>query len=818
MVDVAQWLADLGLSQYREAFDEHAIDGVILKKLNDDDLKELGVKALGHRKRLLEGIAALSAPSDVASFQNESENRPARDAERRQLTLLFCDLVGSTELSGKLDPEDLAVIMRAYRGVCQNQIDRWGGHVAKFLGDGVLAYFGFPVAHEDDAERAVRAGLDLVREVAKLTTDDGRHLSARIGIATGLVIVGELIGDGASLEEAVIGETPNLAARLQALAKPGNIALSPLTRELVNGLFELESEGAQNLKGFADPIEAWRVVGSKAGVSRFAARAGRSLTPVVGRDRELALFDDLWRQAAASQGQMMLISGEPGIGKSRLTQAMEERVGTQPCTTLTLQCSPFHTSSALHPVIELLEQRAGFLQDDADDIRLDKMERSLSRDLPEGSQLSFLIASLLSLPTARYPDPDLSALRQKEKTLTALSEYLEAMAQSNPMLLIVEDVHWIDPTSLELLDQLIERLGTQSMLTILTYRPEFQPSWLGQSHVHTLFLNRLPKGQSAAVVVGVTGGKSLPSDILEQIVEKTDGVPLFLEELTKTVLESDFIVDAGDHFSVQGDLPPLAIPASLHDSLAARLDRFSHVKEVAQIGAAIGREFPYALIALTSSTGVDLAEALDSLLDAGLLFKRGAAPEATYIFKHALVQDAAYQSMLVAKRQLIHAKIAAVSQFEDIARQQPEIIAQHYASAGLYDKAVTYWKAAGDLALRSSAVVEAVAHLKHGIGDLQRSEIGKNKATTELELQLALGAALIAFKGYAAPETGQAYERAVELCEATGAKEHLAPALYGLALFHMDAGRLRKSVEVAESLLARAEDVNFRAMKGHKTV
>jgi len=492
MVDVAQWLADLGLSKYGDAFDEHAIDGDILEKLNDDDLKEIGVKALGHRKRILEAIKALSVSKEAGPPTEVSEAQPARDAERRQLTLLFCDLVGSTELSGQLDPEELAQVIRSYQKACQTGIDRWGGHTAKFLGDGVLAYFGFPEAHEDDAERAVRAALDLVQDVAELTAR-GRCLSARVGIATGLVIVGELIGEGASLEEAVIGETPNLAARLQALAQPGSVTISPLTRKLVEGNFEFEDQGEHILKGFAEPIQVWSVTGSKVGVSRFTARTGQNLTPLIGRDRELDLFADLWRQAAGSQGQMLLISGEPGIGKSRLTQAMRDRLGDQPVGAVAFQYSPFHMNSALYPVIERIEQAAMWQPDDTDDARLDKIERLLSEALPDERDAPTLIASLLSLPTERYPRLNLTAQRQKEKTLEALIDYLESFARDQPALLIFEDVHWIDPTSLELLDQLADRLQSLAMLVILTYRPEFQPTWLGQAHVNSVLLNRLPK-------------------------------------------------------------------------------------------------------------------------------------------------------------------------------------------------------------------------------------------------------------------------------------------------------------------------------------
>ncbi len=817
MVDVAQWLADLGLSQYSDAFEEHAIDGDILKKLNNDDLKELGIKALGHRKRLLEAIAAFSATNAADSPPKPAETQPAREAERRQLTLLFCDLVGSTELSRQLDPEELAEVMRSYQKTCQTKIDRWGGHTAKFLGDGVLAYFGFPEAHEDDAERAVRAGLDLVRGVAELMAGD-RRLSARVGIATGLVIVGDLIGEGASLEEAVIGETPNLAARLQALAEPGCVAISALTRDLVGELFDVQDLGTHLLKGFAQPVQVWGIVGAKAGVSRFAARAGRDLAPMVGRERELALFDDLWRQALVAQGQMLLIAGEPGIGKSRLTEAMAQRIAGRPVTTVTFQCSPFHMNSALYPVIERIEQAAMWQPDETDDARLDKIECLLNEALPDERDAPALIAALLSLPAERYPRLNLTAQRQKEKTLAALIDYLESLARGQPALLVFEDVHWIDPTSLELLDQLADRLKSLAMVVILTYRPEFQPTWLGQAHVNSVLLNRLPKSQSTQMIAGVIGGKALPAMILEQIVEKTDGVPLFLEELTKTVIESGFLVDSGDHFTIKGDLPPLAIPTSLRDSLAARLDRFSHIKEVAQIGAAIGREFSHSLVAfLSSSDDEQLAVSLNNLLEAGLIFKRGTGAEVIYIFKHALVQDAAYQSMLIARRHQLHAKIAhtLIERFKETADQQPEVIAHHFSEAGIYDQAADYWRQAGELALRRSATAEAAAHLRRGISDLQKCPAVDSRARDELELQLALGAALIASKGYAAPETGEAYERAVELCDLAGATDKLAPALYGLSLFHMDSGRLRKSVEVARTLLKRTNDSSAQIL-GHR--
>jgi class 3 adenylate cyclase len=711
MLDVARWLAEQGLEQYADAFAANAIEGDVLRKLTGEDLKELGVVALGHRKRLLEAIAALreeSAPA-YSSHRREARSALVGAAERRQLTVLFCDLVGSTELAARLDPEDMAAVIRAYQERCAQVIGRWGGHVAKYMGDGVLAYFGWPVAHEDEAERAVRAGLALGQALAGVTTPATEPLAVRVGIATGLVMVGELIGDGAAREETVVGETPNLAARLQALAAPASVVISQATRRLVGGLFEFEDLGPQRLRGFAAPLAAFRVAGERWAEGRFEARQSARLTPLVGRDEEIALLLRRWQQVKDGEGHVVLLSGEPGIGKSRLVREVRARLESEPHVRLLYQCSPHHTTSPLHPVIEQLERAAGFGRDDPHETKLDKLAALLARGTDRPEQAVPLIAALLGLATeSRYPALDLTPQRQKQLTLQALVDQLDGLAAAQPVLLAYEDVHWSDPTTQELLGLTIERLQRLPVLLLITYRPEFSPPWPSQPHVSALALSRLGRREGAALVERVVRDKALPDEVAAQIVAKTDGVPLFVEELTKTVLESGLLKDAGDHYELAGALPPLALPSTLHDSLLARLDRLAPVKEIAQIGAALGREFSHGLLAgVADRPEADLQAGLDQLVAAELVYRRGTPPEVTYSFKHALVQDAAYGTLLKSRRQQLHARIAQVltDQFPEMVETQPELLAHHCTQAGFIEKAVEYWASrwrTGGEALRQS--------------------------------------------------------------------------------------------------------------------
>ena len=810
MLDVARWLAEQGLGHHAEAFAENGIAGDVLRELTDADLKELGLN-LGDRKRLLKAIAALAARSTDARAETAGPTATPsvpREAERRQLTVLFCDLVDSTELAARLDPEDLRAVMGAYQAACAEVIGRFDGHVAKFLGDGVLVYFGWPAAHEDDAERAVRAGLQLVETIARLQPHADVRLQARIGIATGQAVVGDLIGEGASREEAVVGETPNLAARLQALAGPGGVAIGQATRRLLGGLFELEDLGPVRLKGFAEPLAAFRVAGEGRAEGRFEAKQTASLTPLVGRDEELALLLRRWRQARDGEGQMVLLSGEPGIGKSRLVRELRARLEDEPHIAILCQCSPHHTTSPLHPVIAQLERAAGFTPRDSPETRLDKLETLLARGAQALHEAVPLIAALLGIPSGeRYPALDLAPQRQKQLTLQALLDQLKTLAAGQAVLLAYEDVHWVDPTTQELLGLTIERIQRLPVLCVVTFRPEFSPPWTGP-HVSALPLTRLGRREGAAMVEQVTQDKELPEEVAAQIVAKTDGVPLFIEELTKTVLESDLLQDAGDHYELIGPLPPLAIPATLHDSLLARLDRLAPVREIAQIGATIGREFSHALLAgVADRSEAELEAALDQLVQSELIFRHGTPPEATYSFKHALVQDAAHGTLLKSRRQQLHARIAEVleTQFPQTAETQPEILAYHCKQAGLSEKAVAYWYQAGRQAMARSAMVEAAAQLTQALELLAGLPGGPDRDHKELDLQIALGAALIATRGWAAPEVERACARARELCAGEDQIPQLLAALYGLFLHHLHWSSKHVALQIARELLQLAE-------------
>jgi len=805
-VDIVSWLKDLGLARYAEAFRDNDIDARILPSLSAEDLKELGVTSLGHRKKLLEAIAALQEPA-VARADTSTPAMP-REAERRQLTVMFVDLVGSTTLTARLDPEDMGQVIRAYQGCCTEVVERWGGHVAKYMGDGVLAYFGWPQAHEDEAERAVRAGLALAEAVGRLASPTGAPLAARVGIATGLVMVGELVGEGAAKEQTVVGETPNLAARLQVLAAPGKVVISQATRRLLGGLFELAELGPLRLKGFAGPLAAWRVEGEGRAEDRFVALHGAHLTPLVGRKHELNILLERWAWAKDGDGQVVLLWGEPGIGKSRITQTLRERLADEPHVRLRYFCSPYHINSALHPVLDQLGRAAGFVANEAAEAKLAKLAMILGDHAPDVAEAVALLAPLSSIPSGeRYPALDLSPQRQKRRTLEVLAEQLEGLAARQPVLMILEDAQWVDPTTLELFDLIVESIGRLRVLLLVTFRPEFNPPWTGHAHVTQLSLNRLSHRQASAMVERLSGGRALPAEVVEQIVSRTDGVPLFVEELTKMVLESGLLTDAGDHYELSGPLPPLAIPATLHDSLTARLDRLAPVKEVAQIGAVIGREFPHELIAAVSPlSAADLTAALDQLLQSELIFRRGTPPDAAYSFKHALVQDTAYQSLLKARRQTLHAKVAGLMQQPEKAEYEPELVAHHLTQAGDAERAIGYWRRAAQRASERSAHREAVAHLRQAIELLRQLPETQARDRLELQLQISLGAALIVLYGYSPPMAEGVYERARDLAQKLAERAQLFTVTWGLWMINQTRGQVTKGRPLADELLALAEE------------
>ncbi len=601
MTALGRWLAEIGLGSYDVVFSSNKIDFDVIRSLTDADLRELGL-ALGDRKRLLQAAAKLDEqrPADI-SFPAVAPTLPHEAAiplggERRQLTVMFCDLVGSTALSEKLDPEELRRLLDAYRTLCGEVIARYDGFIARYVGDGILTYFGWPTAHEEDAERAVRAALEIVHTARRASSTE--DLSVRIGIATGPVVVGAVAGTG-DRSELAVGSTPNLAARLQGLATGDEIVIATSTRRLAGNAFELTDLGEHDLKGIAEPVHAWRVERALMTESRFEAhRGGSTLTPLVGRGAELDLLLSRWSQAQDGEGQVVLLSGEPGIGKSRVLNALRQRLEVQGVQALRFQCSPYHVNSAFWPAIDNLERALKFARDETEDAKLDKLEALIVTHYGRPLTDVRFVASMLSLPCeARYGALPMMPQKHKDETLRTLVDITEAVARKQPNVLLFEDAHWADPTTLEVLDLLIDRVRTIPLLVVLTYRPEFQSRWSQRGHVGALNLSKLTRSQSAAIVSALAGGKALPEALFEQILTRTDGVPLFVEELTKSILELGGLKEAGDHYEYSGSARTVSIPATLRDSLMARLDRFVPVKEIAQIGAAIGREFSYELIA-----------------------------------------------------------------------------------------------------------------------------------------------------------------------------------------------------------------------------
>ena len=812
MQQIADWLEKLGLSEYADRFAENGISVAALPHVTDQDFKDIGV-LLGHRRILLAAIGELAgAPTATPEPAVETKPKPQEAAERRQVTVMFSDLVGSTALSARMDPEDLREVISAYQKCVAETVARFGGFVAKYMGDGVLVYFGYPQAHEDDAERAVRAGLELVAAVGGLQTH--APLQTRVGIATGLVVVGDLIGSGASQEQAIVGETPNLAARLQSIAEPNTVIIAENTRKLVGNLFEIRDLGAQDLKGIVAPTRAWAALRPSSVESRFEALHASGLTELVGREEELEILLRRWSKAKSGEGQVVLLSGEPGIGKSRLTAALLEAVAAEPQIRLRYFCSSQHTDSALYPIMSQVERAAGFAHDDPAQAKLDKLDVLLSRSLTP-RQDTALLAEMLSLPNdRRYPALELTAQQRRQKTLEALTAQLEALSRSSPVLMIFEDVHWIDPTSLEVLGRTVDRLRTLGVLLVITYRPEFEPPWIGRPYVTALSLNRLGERQIAALIEWVTGNKSLPESIRHDIIERTDGIPLFVEEMTKAVLEAQ---GEGTGVSALATMPSpsVGLPASLHASLMARLDRLGPAKEVAQIGAVLGREFSHALLAAVARKSEKaLQSALDRLFVAGLLFRQGVPPHASYLFKHALVQDAAYGTLLREPRRALHARIVETleNQFAEITESRPELLARHSTEAGLIEKAVGLWGEAGLRSLERSSLVEAAEQLTQALTLIAKLPASPALRRQEIKLQVALITPFIHVKGYAAPETKAAVERArllIEQAEALGEPPE-DPLLWfsvlnGFWLANYVAGNGDAICEIANQFLALAE-------------
>ena len=814
MQEIADWLKTLGMSEYAQRFAENGIDVAALRHLTDQDLKDIGV-LLGHRRKMLAAIGELAGAAPAPPGPTTTTEPKTQDtAERRQVTVMFSDLVGSTALSARMDPEDLREVISAYQKCVAETVRRFGGFVAKYMGDGVLVYFGYPEAHEDDAAQAVRAGLELIGAVSSLKHD--APLQTRVGIATGLVVVGDLIGSGEAQERGIVGETPNLAARLQGIAEPNMVVIADGTRRLLGNLFELEDLGAKDLKGIAGPVRAWAALRASSAEGHFEALHTTDLTALVGREEELELLLRRWSRAKTGEGQVVLLSGEGGIGKSRLTAALLEHLASEPHTRLRYFCSPQHTDSAFYPIIGQMERAAGLGYDDKPQAKLDKLGAVLAKTSTSPEDAA-LFAEMLSLSNdGRYPALALTPVQRRQRTLEALTAQLAGLASQQPLLMIFEDAQWIDPTSLEALGRVVDRIKTLPVLLIVTFRPEFNPPWVGQSGVTSVTLNRLGEREAEAIIARLVGNKELPADVMAEIVQRTDGIPLFVEEMTKAVLEAEGEGDAR-RLAAAVPSPALAVPASLHALLMARLDRLGPAKETAQIGAAIGREFGYELIEpVAQRPERELQAALDQLGESGLLFCRGVPPHSTYLFKHALVQDAAYSTLLRGRRQELHARVAAALEayFSDLVERQPELLAHHLSAAGDTERAVDQWLKAGQRAAGGQAHVEAIAHFERGLGLLASLPDAPARDTREIELQLALGVSLIT-KGM---RSRQAYGRARELAEKSGDQRQLFQATYGLWQGAQGSGRLSAARPLADRLMqlaVRAADDGLHLQAHH---
>ena len=806
--DIAEWLGRQGLGQYAQTFAENHIDYSVLPDLTEDDLEKLGI-SLGHRKKLLRAIDEVWGTRQARDTMKVARTgaeatSPAqhRDAEFRQITVMFCDLVGSTQLSEKLDPEDLQKIIDSYRRECSTAIRRYGGEVARYLGDGVLAFFGWPYAHEDDAPRAVHAALEIVSVVTKIS--ESVTLACRVGVCSGPVVVGEIRNSTASWSMDAVGETPNIAARLQTLAEPDTVLISESTRRLVSATFDLQSLGPQALKGITEPVRAYRVLAAKSAGSRFEAAHAGTLTPLVGRSSELRLLLDRWEKVKEGDGQVILLSGIPGVGKSRLLHELKSHVEEEPHILLHHQCSPYHNQSAFHPVIEQIEQAAHLIAREADADKITKLQAYLPRSTNSSIEPLLLIANLLSISTENQQHlSELTPQQIKNRTISTLVEMLLAFSVQRPTLCIFEDAHWLDPSTLELLELMISRIAHARVLLIVSSRPEFRPTWLAHANVSTHSLTRLSQAEVRTMIRDLLRGGNMPQKLVDQIIEKADGVPLFIEELTSSTLSAPLRETLG-HTEQPASL---RVPETLSDALMERLDRAAPSRRVAQIAAVIGREFSDDLLSAAARIDEeDMQSALSLLEQADIIYRVGISPFVRFAFKHVLLRDAIYDSLLKSKRQQIHADIAAilVHDFPKLVENQPEVLALHYQEASNHQMAIRYWFESGQRALAHSANVEAIANFRKALQLLNALPETPERIKQEIDIQLALGIPLIAVRGYTAAETREAFSRARTLCLRLGDIPEYFQALFGLWGNHWMCGKNDEALRMADEFLSRS--------------
>ena len=827
---VIELLQREGRTSYRALKRQFALDDEYLADLKVEliEVKQLAVDQDGTMLVWTGAAHVVSAPPRMPPSRRLRPSQPHRRLRRpNAASSPCCSVIWWTRraLASQLDPEELRQVVQAYQATCAKVIARFEGHIAQYLGDGLLVYFGYPLAHEDDAQRAVRAGLGIVEAMGQLNTSLGPerevHLAVRLGIHTGLVVVGD-VGGGARQEQLALGETPNLAARLQGLAAPNTLVISAATFQLLGGFFACQPFGTPLLKGLAQPLAVYRVLYESMARSRLEAASSTGWTPLVGREQEIGVLLERWAQVKDGLGQVVLLSGEAGIGKSRLVQVLTDQVAAEPRAWLTpCQCSPYHQHTALYPMIDLLERVVlRFDREESPQQKVGKLEGFLVQyGLPLAEAVP-LFAALLSLPLpADYAPLTVSPEQQKQQTLHALLTILLRIAAQQPVLFVMEDLHWVDPSTLELLSLLVDQGPTARILTLFTFRPDFSPPWTGRAHLTQLTVNRLPRRQAVEVIRQVAHGKVLPPEVVEQIVAKTDGVPLFVEELTKMVLESGLLQEQDERYALTGPLHPLAIPATLHDSLMARLDRLAAVKALAQLGATLGREFSYALLRAVApwDEGI-LHQGLHQLVAAEFLYQRGVPPQATYTFKHALIQDVAYQSLLRSTRQQYHQRIAQAleAQFPETVATQPELVAQHYTAAGCTEQAVLYWQRAGQHASDRSAHLEAISHLTTGIELLKTLPETPEHTQQALTLHIALGAALQMAKGQAAPEVEHAYTQARALCQQVGETPELVPVLFGLWRFYAGTATVAHGARARGNVAAPGATCRRPRARGHR--
>lgn len=824
-MDVTKWLETLKLEEYSGAFRENDIDAEVLPDLTSDDLRDIGVAKIGHRRKLLKAISDLNEEPPSSRPEASPDNKtppppPAQavedTAERRQLTVMFVDLAGAADLTATCDPEDLQPILTRYQDTVAGVISRYGGYVAQYLSDGVMAYFGWPQAHEDEAERAVQAALGIVARVGRIDLPDGTKARTHIGIATGPVVVSELTSGSGATESAAHGPTPNLAARLQAQTEPDQVIIAPSTRALVGGLFEIKNLGPATLKGIDTPVDLCAVEGESNRSSRFAALRADQSGPIVGRMHECAEIADLWAKVQGGQGQMTVITGEAGIGKSRITQAALDDLAPQ--VHLVLQCSPYHVDSPFYPLIQNLQSDCGIVGSDTPDQRIAKL-RDLA-DLPPDDVL--LVASVLGVDVSGLDDrPNLPPAALRTQAMKALSRYYLAKAVSAPCLILFEDLHWADPTTLEFLEFLLDEIETRSVLILGTARPAFTHHLSARPNVHQVLLNRLRSADIEDIVSGVTGGKTMPDEVLRLIADRTDGVPLFVEEMTRTLIEGDMLQERDDRYVLSGDLTDTAVPVSLNDSFMARLDRNRDAKAVALMAACIGREFDHGLLHLVSQLPPDqMASGLAQLQSSQLVHRRGQPPECTYIFKHALLRDAAYENLMRPQRQDIHARI--LSALEEQGDASADLLAQHAEASGQTERAIDLWEAASKAAFAQPAYAEATAHLSRAMALLQPAmEAGDQTAVSRaVVLQVQKGTAILAGRGHAAPETRAAFRMALDLAERAGDTDNRFGILFGLSTSNFVHGSLDLSIRYGHQYLAFAESQNEDAARAsaHRTL